>query len=226
MICDQKKPWEYRGWLMHYRLLLEETGEVGRRWDYWARTMSAGRLLDEKIPQICFSGEPHAGMKLVEGWLRQVDQSHGGWAAVGKLFDWLLWGFALCPEAPKLSAELNEQLYRTVNLAPLLTSPYDYFGEWIALSKGRWNPHAFFPTPHNVVEMMVRMNMDTGEDMRAKTVCDPTVGSGRMLLHASNFSLRLYGADVDAELVKLTKINGALYAPWLVRPFPDNFFSQ
>ncbi len=225
MICDQKKPWEYRGWLMYYRLLLEDTGQVGYRWDYWARTMSAGRLLDEAIPQISFSGNDRTGMKLVEDWIRLVDHHHGGWAGIGKLFDWLLWGFGLSPD-PALSAELNEQLYRKVNLGPLLTNPYDYFGEWIAESRGNWNPHAFFPTPHTVTEMMVRMTMDTGEDMRTKTVCDPAVGSGRMLLHASNFSLRLYGADIDPELVKLTKINGVLYAPWLARPFPDSFFAQ
>src|SRR5258708_12460803 len=69
MICDQKKPWEYRGWLMYYRLLLEDTGQVGYRWDYWARTMSAGRLLDEAIPQISFSGENRAGTRLAEDWI-------------------------------------------------------------------------------------------------------------------------------------------------------------
>ena len=228
MICDDKKPWEYRGWLMYYRVLLEDTGQVGYRWDYWMRTIVAGQLLDEKIPQLCFSGEDDKskGMKLVEDWVRLVDRDHGGWSAIGRLFDWLLWGFGLIPEAPGLSRKLNEELYRKVDLSPLLIRPYDYFGEWIAMNKGRWNPHAFFPTPHTLAEAMVRMNMDTGEDMRAKTVCDPAVGSGRMLLHASNFSLRLYGMDIDAELVKLTKINGALYVPWLVRPFPDFFFGQ
>src|SRR5258708_39219354 len=53
MICDEKKPWEYRGWLIYYRLLLEETGKVGHRWDYWTRTMNAGHVLNEEIPQIC-----------------------------------------------------------------------------------------------------------------------------------------------------------------------------
>ena len=30
--------------------------------------------------------------------------------------------------------------------------------------------------------------------------------------------LRLFGADIDATLVKACLVNGYLYAPWLVRP--------
>src|SRR5258708_5154035 len=82
MICDEKKPWEYRGWLMYYRLLLEGTDQVGYRWDYWARTISAGQLLDEPIPQIVFSQEDRTCMKLVESWIRLVDNHHGGWASI------------------------------------------------------------------------------------------------------------------------------------------------
>src|SRR5919197_815569 len=59
-----------------------------------------------------------------------------------------------------------------------------------------------------------------GRDLRLTSVNDPCVGSGRMLLHASNFSLRLYGQDIDPLAVALCKINGALYAPWLSFPLP------
>jgi len=72
--------------------------------------------------------------------------------------------------------------------------------------------------------MMVRVLLNDEEDFRDKTVMDPCVGSGRMLMHASNFSLRLYGIDIDASLVKLTYLNGALYVPWILRPFPTRFF--
>jgi hypothetical protein len=41
-----------------------------------------------------------------------------------------------------------------------------------------------------------------------------------MLLHASNYSLCLYGMDIDYHCVSMTKINGALYSPWLSFPFP------
>ena len=53
---------------------------------------------------------------------------------------------------------------------------------------------------------------------------DPCVGSGRMLLHAGNYSYRLFGTDLDRQVLMVTLINGALYCPWLVRPFPEAFF--
>ena len=67
---------------------------------------------------------------------------------------------------------MSERLYRGVNLGPLLTAPHDYLGEHVAAGTARgWNPTAFFPTPHNVVELMVRMTMhDARKD---------GVGSGR-----------------------------------------------
>lgn len=140
------------------------------------------------------------------------------------LLDWFLWGFGLSKKAPQITTKLNEELYKQVNLGPLLLHPHDYLGEWIANQKGKWNPHAFFPTPHSVVEMMTRMIMDAGEDLRCAKIMEPALGSGRMLLHASNYSLRLWGLDIDPMMVKTSLVNGALYAPWMVRPFPDSYF--
>jgi hypothetical protein len=126
---------------------------------------------------------------------------------------------------PRLADGVNEKLYRQVNLQPLLEKPYDYLGAHVAEGKSRgWNPTGFYPTPHNVVEMMVRMVMhDTakdGRDPRLVTVCDPCVGSGRMLLHASNQSLCLFGQDIDPLAVAMCKVNGALYVPWISFPLP------
>jgi N-6 DNA Methylase len=224
---DKKKPWHYRGWLLYYRLLLESHPLISNRWDYWCRTMRHGRVLPEPIPQIHFEGiaDP-AIFKNIERWIRLVDAHASGWSAVDKLIDWLLWGVGFLPKPPELPEDLSEQLYRQVDIGPMLLKPHDYFGEWIALQKGNWNLRAFYPTPHSIVEMMVRMLMNPEEDLREKTVMDPCVGSGRMLLHASNFSLRLYGIDIDASLVKLTYLNGAFYVPWILRPFPIRFFRE
>jgi len=225
MIQDEKKPWQYRGWLLYYRLLLEEHPAICGRWDYWCRTMTAGRLLDEPIPQMGFSeSADRAVFKAIEQWVRLIDRHCSGWAAVDKLLDWFLWSFGHSREAPQLPEQLNESLYQQVNVGPMLVAPHDYIGEWIAMQKGNWNPNAFYPTPHSVVECMVRVTMQEEDDARAKTVMDPCVGSGRMLMHASNYSLRLYGSDIDPTLVKLTYVNGALYVPWILRPFPDRFF--
>jgi len=144
------------------------------------------------------------------------------------LLDWFLWGFGITDRSPDISERLHETLYREVNIGPLLLKPYDYIGEWIANQKGKWNPHAFFPTPHTIVEFMTQMAFGTESDadLRAKTVIDPALGSGRMLLHASNYSLRLYGVDIDPLLVKASLVNGALFAPWMVRRFPESFFDH
>jgi hypothetical protein len=226
---DRKQPWQYRGWLLYYRLLCENHPDVVPRWDYWARTRIAGKLLDQPIPALQFETcGSHQGCKALESWLRLIDRLHSHWSPMDILLGWFLWGFGLAPEPPKISDRVNEELYRAVNIGLLLLKPYDYLGEWIANQKGKWNPHAFFPTPHSVVEFMVRMTMDAspGEDMRSKTVMEPALGSGRMLLHASNYSLRLYGVDIDPLMVKTTLVNGALYAPWMVRPFPDHYFLE
>ena len=60
---------------------------------------------------------------------------------------------------------------------------------------------------------------DNTRQWRTLSVCDPCVGSGRMLLHASNLSLNLWGQDIDSLAIAMCKINGALYAPWLSFPF-------
>ena len=224
---DEKPPWDYPGWLLYYCLLLEDhIGVVAKRWDYWRRTMVAGKLLDEPIPRIDFrcDGQQLEGMKRLDEWVRMVERYDGGWSGLTALLDWFLWGFGLAKEQPKIPAELNERLYREVNLGPWLLEPFDYLGAWIAAQKGKWNPFAFFPTPFSVVQLMVRMSMADGEDARAKTTSDPAMGSARLLMCASNYSVRLSGSDIDVTMVKVAKINGALYVPWLIRPFPESFF--
>ena len=66
----------------------------------------------------------------------------------------------------------------------------------------------------------VHMQMSGDEDCRLKTVMDPCVGTGRMILHASNYSYRLYAQDINPTVLKACLVNGYCFAPWLVRPFP------
>jgi hypothetical protein len=224
-VTDARKPWTYPGWMMHYRLLAEECQITPPRWEYWARTKMAGRLLDEPIPRLDFEddcGERTEGFKVIDKAMRLVDDRTGD-RSVRVLLEWLMFALGLSRELPDVPDKLHEDLYRTIDLGPLLRKPADYIGGWISAHKGRWNPTAFFPTPHSIVEMICRMTYGEG-DQRSQTVCDPCAGTGRFLLHASNYSLRLYGNDIDNTVVMATKVNGALYAPWLVRPFPDHFF--
>jgi len=223
---DSPAPWHYRGWLLPYVIQLHALiPAVADRWGYHLRTLEAGRLPEEPIPQITFGAPDTKVFGLLQDWSRLVGRECGGWSDFRTLLDWLCWALSLCGEEPRLSEAVQEQLYRKVNLAPLLAHPHDHLGAHVAAGRSRgWNPTAFFPTPHPVVECMVQMTMHDagkdGRDPRTRSVCDPCVGSGRMLLHASNFSLNLRGQDIDPLAVAMCKINGALYAPWLVFPLP------
>jgi hypothetical protein len=223
---DVPAPWRYCGWLVPYVVELHALiPAVANRWGYHLRTLEAGKLLDEPIPQIAFGPPDHKVYSLLQEWSRLVGRDFGGWGDFRTLLDWLSWALALSREEPLLNDEVNEKLYRGVNLVPLLERPHDYLGANVSTNQARgWNPTGFYPTPHEVVELMVRMTMHDagkdGRDPRTLSVCDPAVGSGRMLLHSSNISLCLFGQDIDPLAVTMCKINGALYAPWLAFPLP------
>ncbi len=217
------------GWLLPYLFQLDDW--AWGRWSYWADLQWSGDLPAKPIPAIDFcshNGDSPWARKMWERCLDGIGRNGSGswagwssWVYVDYLFDWLLYGFGHggqkeLPAEPKGCEGASMRLYQLFDLSPLVLWPYDHLAELLAETHhGRGN--GFFPTPHCVVEMMVRMTMSEG-DHRAETVCDPCVGSGRMLLHASNHSLRLYGQDIDATLCKATLINGYLWAPWLVRP--------
>ncbi len=72
--------------------------------------------------------------------------------------------------------------------------------------------------------MMVEINFAgiPAAQARLQRVLDPCMGSGRMLLHSSSHSLLLYGCDIDPVVIRASKVNAMLYAPWLARPFPEH----
>lgn len=197
---------------------------VSDRWGYYQRTVEAGRLLDGPIPQVHF-GQPDPKIpSMLQRWASIIGWDNGGWSDFRTFLEWLGWGLGIEKTEPKLHRpDAAEKLYREVNLKPFLDAPYDYLGAYISEHKASgWNPKAFFPTPHQVCELMVRMlehdEAKDGRDIRLHSVHDPCIGTGRFLLHASNVSLNLSGQDVDSTALLACKINGCLYAPWLTFP--------
>jgi hypothetical protein len=135
---DTTAPWHYGGWLIPYVVELHALiPAVADRWGYHLRTLEAGRLLDEPIPQVTFGVADPKVFGLLHDWSRVVGYDCGGWSDFRRLLDWLCWALALSQEEPRLSDGVNEALYRRVDVTPLLQAPHDYLGEYVAQGKAR-----------------------------------------------------------------------------------------
>ena len=219
----------HHGWMLP--VLVELDGWLWQRWNYWADCYcSAGALPPAPIPRIQFLMMPHQGTrKMLEASLNCIPnhgswQTWGGWQFVNYFFDWLLFAFGHKgqvepPQEPAGCSGASNRLYQVFNLDAMLLWPYDYFGDILG-ENAYGKRQGFYATPHCVCEMMTRMVFEEGKDSRRETMMDPCVGTGRFPLFASNYTLRLYGMDIDLTLCKATLINGYMYAPWLVRPIP------
>ena len=217
------------GWLLPYLVQWDEL--TWKRWDYWGEMMHAGELIAKPIPLIDLIDKHQgaAARKNLETCLNAVPgygewQGWGSWEYLDYFLNWLLFGFGYkgqpeLPAEPRGCTGASMRLYQIFDLSLLMLYPYDYWGEIMA--ENRFGRGAgFYPTPEPVVNLMVGMLFCEQKDHRAETVMDPCVGTGRMLLHASNYSLRLYGMDINESVIKAALVNGYCYAPWLVKPFP------
>lgn len=224
-IGDPCPPWAFRGWLLWYvQLAHEYTYGAHNRWSYFLSCLE-GRIPPGPIPQLLWesAGQAPKGTAQVAELIDVLARAglSAGMRALERLVDWLSWGLGLTRDYPRMPDAVAEALYRSFNAYLWVLHPADYLGAIKAeLTSNRFNSTAFFPTPSSVVEAMTRMCFTGGEDYRTQTVCDPCVGTGRFLLHASNYSLRLHGQDIDPMCVAITRINGAIYAPWMAWTIP------
>lgn len=208
----------YRGWMLH-PLHIIDSAHHGR-WAYWLCAMMNDEIPEEPIPKIKFKSV--ADQNTFNNLIECLDGGFRYDYRLNDFLDWLLWGFGEGEERPKISPGANEFLYGKFNLGLLIENPYDYFGYVFCTNTSKYfqKKNGFYPTPHTVCEAMARMQFSDIDPQEAKTksVLDACVGTGRMLLHASNYSLNLHGNDIMIECVKATRINGYLYAPWLAKP--------
>ena len=226
-LSDPIPPWRYRGWLLFQVQLADAHPGASGRWLHYMRTLEAGHLLDEPIPQINFTSTPSPeGLKMIEKCVGLLSYRESPWTAFEKFVAWLAWGLAVSRQMPEIEEATSEALYRTFNFEALILHPHDYLGHYLADNRSKgWNPNAYFPTPFSVCEMMTSIvfegrSEDDERDPRLRLVQEPAVGTGRMLLAASNYSYCLYGMDIDKLVVDICLCNGAFYAPWLAFPLP------
>lgn len=224
------------GWLIP--ALLEFDRIAWQRWDYWATLRNAGHLPpDFPIPEINFESESNARNNCAQKHLEQCldlipNEGRGGWAGwtswinVEFFLDWTLYGFGYhaqttLPEEPRGCKGASDRLFQYFNLGLFVAFPYDYWGVLLATNKfGK--RQGFYPTPMDVCKVMVALTFTDRDDKdyRSCSTYDPCVGTGRLLLLASNYSLVLYAQDINAIVIKATLFNSYLYAPWIVKPLP------
>lgn len=235
MLGDERPPWHYRGWLLNQIQLCHFHPAVINRWGYYLNIFESSELGDEPIPRVDFLDHVNESLPAYKNMMKCVDildRVFGGWDSFYGFLDWLTFAIGRDRQPRReIDDKTQEQLYKTFNLEPWLTMPADYFGDVMCEMKGKRNRTGFYPTPHSICEMMVAMTFLGNEnseevDLRTATVCDPCVGTGRMLLHASNYSLRLFGQDIDGRVLQACLINGALYAPWITWPFDKKVFEK
>jgi tRNA G37 N-methylase Trm5 len=132
------------------------------------------------------------------------------------ILDWTLLPFRKFDDAESQNIALEkyqthpkvQQLVTLVTIIGELSEDFnDPLGELYmqAISNGH-NGQYFTPTP--ICEMMATMQLGGGSTL-GQTVCDPTCGSGRMLLAAAKINryARFYGADLDITCCKMTLVN-------------------
>jgi len=221
---DEVEPWAYPGWIVPYIQLCEGHAGIPARYDYVLRTLDAGELLEEPIPQHCFVGEGSQeaapGMKMLEQMVRIGEYRHGSHRAFEMVCQWLGFGLGVTHELSALDGPDQEKLYRIFDVSKWLTAPTDYLGLFMA-ENSYGKAGGFFPTPMTLCTMMAKLVYGDG-DQRVTLAHDPCVGTGRTLLAASNYSLRLFGQDINWLCVLVAKINFALFAPWHL--IPAGFF--
>jgi hypothetical protein len=222
-----------RAWLAPYLVVGDNTFGVGRLNWWLGASDNVSAIPAGDIPQIHFqstgSAQVRPGLPTISsehlspmGARKHIDRIinklGGSWEAALYLVRWLHWGLGLCPRDAERPREPYEgwadTLYRDFKLGVLQAADSDVLGGIFAERHGAgWNPHSFYPTPHPVCECMVQMTMADGMT-KVSSVCDPCVGTGRFLLHASNYSVNLWGMDIDEMMVMVCAINLAIYAPW------------
>ena len=204
-------------------------------------------LPDREIPQISWSYNEQAEKMLLDcldaiptsgGW-----NSWSSWSYLRYFLHWLLFGlghpgYKELPEEPQGCEGASMRLYQLFDLSYLLMFPYDYFGRILPQISGKKAQQAtgFFPTPMVVSEFiskildsdcsnnkLARVQEDAGDEVASsplvvRTVNEPAVGTGSMLLTQSNYNLCAIGIDLNRDLLECALFQFALYAPWFYCP--------
>lgn len=194
--------------------------ELSPRWQWMCHLHFYKKMATEDFPQTVFNDDRNQrAFKFVESLLQPFQNIF-----LDDLLKFLLHRFGHTGYE-KLPANIHDKHIAhwesLFDLEKVLDFECDLFGDYYGyeITKGLRDKSGYFPTPQNVCNMMVEMTMTNAE--LTASVNDPCVGSGRMLLSASNKALFLSGNDINPVCVRMTLVNGYLFAPQIVAPPPQ-----
>ncbi len=204
-----------KGFLMSSLLLWDRSGS--KRWDYWFPALITSEIPEGPIPQIDW-------MQYLND--KEANQAYkdllkcSAYGNINNFLSFMLWGFGednklWINESNQVLKHWEEYLFKAFPIIVVKPRPYitDFLQETISEFSRKHSGN--FPTPIHLAEAMARMIfIDTP---KTASVVDPCAGAGNLLLAASNYSLNLYGSDINLTMVQGLKIQGYLYIPWLVK---------
>lgn len=225
---DSRPPYSYRGWMLFQVWMLSGARNIHSRWSHYFETLAAGRLIDRPIPPLNFRPAEDAKgsiLKALGKMVEKLGRDHGyGERALNVLIEWVAFALACDSDPePDIPASTSRWLYEAFDVTQLLSHPHDYLGDTLEQFRGKTKRfQGFFLTHERVCELMTELAAaDYVGDLRRALVYEPAAGSSRQLLQFSGLSHRLAGQDIDPVCVKISRINGALYAPHLTFPVPE-----
>lgn len=215
-----------RGFLVKYLAPIDSL-TIGR-WNFHVKSLATGKI-QLPIPQVDFLDTPNQEvMKMLTKAVEyRIHQGENPTKAVEQLLEWLLWGFGdpATEEAPKIDEKTNEYWYRNIDIGKMMQYPHDYPARLLEHFGSKGGP-GWFATPSGISKLTTEINLQERNLKPWHSVYDPAAGTGIMLLHASNYSLNLYAQEISPLMIKALKVNGYLYVPWLVKPFPEKMLED
>jgi type I restriction-modification system DNA methylase subunit len=207
--------------------LISADEKTTKRWEWHLNNLTKNKII-LPIPQIKFleTVEPNT-MKMLRTMTNTIkEEGHYGSQAAEKLVEWLAWGFAIkdvnnFPITQKVNDKLKEQF----KLQSLLENPSDYFAVLLAESGHSGGP-GWFGTPMNITTMMTQILFNKENPKPWEGMNEPCLGTGSMLLPASNYCLNMTGQDISPIMILTAKVNFTLYIPWAVVPYPDKMLKK
>lgn len=223
-----KRTHDREGWLIPYLIMLDH--KYFQRWDYWSKAVLLDKIPKDPIPVVPFrASHVYQQKQVINNLNKCLSYAENRYTnPLNKFIDWILWGLNQGDSFPSIDEKTDDFWYRTFNLGLFYEEPADHFAD-IACEHCVGKYSGYFPTPGPVTELMVRMNFggEPTHQHKRMSVCDPCCGTGVMLLYASNYSLNLYGIDINPLLTKIAKVNAYIYVPWLAyRPQELTMFDK